>query len=196
MGVIGFIASMGTGKLLEYVNGKYTLFVGLVLTVLAPIPSALNVTGTTNFWVNNLATSLISISAVSFIFVTTSTTILTSVPVEVKSLCGGMLNTAFQIGSGVALAISAATTEAVDIKKGHDLDRQYSTGLWCSTGLAGLRPHNWLLRRPEEEELVRKTEREEMMWQFDSINLSAYVIFTQRPPYGWTIDARGYIMIG
>jgi predicted MFS family arabinose efflux permease len=138
MGVIGFIASMGTGKLLEYMNGKYALFVGLVLTVLAPIPSALTVTGTTNFWVNNLATSLISISAVSFIFVTTSTTILTSVPVEVKSLCGGMLNTAFQIGSGVALAISAATTEAVDIKKGHSLAQQYSTGLWCSTGLAGL----------------------------------------------------------
>ncbi|KAJ6131245.1 permease of the major facilitator superfamily [Penicillium sp. IBT 18751x] len=138
MGAIGFVASMGTGKLLEYVNGKYTLLVGLVLTVLAPIPSALTVTETTNFWVNNLAASLISISAVSFIFVTTSTTILTSVPVEVKSLCGGMLNTAFQIGSGVALAISAATTEAVDIKKGHDLDQQYSTGLWCSTGLAGL----------------------------------------------------------
>ena len=138
MGVIGFIASMGTGKLLEYMNGKYTLFVGLILSVLAPIPSALTSTGTTNFWVNNLATSLISISAVSFIFVTTSTTILTSVPVEVKSLCGGMLNTAFQIGSGVALAISAATTEAVDIKKGHGLAQQYSTGLWCSTGLAGL----------------------------------------------------------
>ncbi|KAJ5212485.1 permease of the major facilitator superfamily [Penicillium cinerascens] len=138
MGVIGFIASMGTGKLLEYMNGKYTLFVGLILSVLAPIPSALTATGTTNFWVNNLATSLISISAVSFIFVTTSTTILTSVPVEVKSLCGGMLNTAFQIGSGVALAISAATTEAVDIKKGHGLAQQYSTGLWCSTGLAGL----------------------------------------------------------
>jgi len=138
MGVIGFIASMGTGKLLEYMNGKYTLFIGMVLTVLAPIPSALTVTGTANFWVNNLATSLISISAVSFIFVTTSTTILTSVPVEVKSLCGGMLNTAFQIGSGVALAISAATTEAVDIKKGHSIAQEYSTGLWCSTGLAGL----------------------------------------------------------
>jgi hypothetical protein len=42
--------------------------------------------------VNVLATSLISISAVSLIFVTTSTTILTTVPVEVKSLCGGMVS--------------------------------------------------------------------------------------------------------
>jgi hypothetical protein len=43
-------------------------------------------------WVNTLATSLISITAVSLIFVTTSTTILTSVPVNVKSLCGGMVS--------------------------------------------------------------------------------------------------------
>ncbi|RAL06199.1 MFS transporter [Aspergillus ibericus CBS 121593] len=138
MGVIGFIASMGTGKALEYINGKYTLIAGLVLTVVAPIPSAITSSPETNFWINVLPTSLISITAVSLIFVTTSTAILTTVPVNVKSLCGGMLNTAFQIGSGVALAISAAVTEAVDIKKGHDLAQQYATGLWCSAGLAGL----------------------------------------------------------
>lgn len=109
MGVIGFIASLGTGKLLEYMNGKYLLLAGLLLTVLAPIPSALTVTMTDNLyvrhnlicadpanlyvsWINTLATSLISITAVSLIFVTTSTTILTSVPVDVKSLCGGMVS--------------------------------------------------------------------------------------------------------
>ncbi|PWY84993.1 permease of the major facilitator superfamily [Aspergillus heteromorphus CBS 117.55] len=138
MGVIGFIASMGTGKALEYVNGKYTLLAGLILTVLAPVPSAITASPETSFWVNVLPTSLISITAVSLIFVTTSTAILTTVPVNVKSLCGGMLNTAFQIGSGVALAISAAVTETVDIKKGHGLAEQYATGLWCSAGLAGL----------------------------------------------------------
>lgn len=109
MGVIGFIASLGTGKLLEYMNGKYLLLAGLILTVLAPIPSALTVTMTDDLyvpycsicdnptdldfsWINTLATSLISITAVSLIFVTTSTTILTSVPVDVKSLCGGMVS--------------------------------------------------------------------------------------------------------
>lgn len=44
MGAIGFVASMGTGKLLEYVNGKYTLLAGLTLTVVAPIPSSLTAT--------------------------------------------------------------------------------------------------------------------------------------------------------
>jgi predicted MFS family arabinose efflux permease len=51
MGVIGFIASMGTGKALEYVNGKYTLIAGLVLTVLAPIPSALTANSDPNLYV-------------------------------------------------------------------------------------------------------------------------------------------------
>lgn len=108
MGVIGFIVSMGTGKALEYFNAKYLLAAGLVCSVLAPIPSAMTVTITHNLyvprcyidrnaltlssWINTLPSSLLSISAVSFIFVTTSTTILTSVPVNVKSLCGGMVS--------------------------------------------------------------------------------------------------------
>lgn len=48
MGVIGFVASMGTGKILEYTNGKYCLIAGLVLTVLAPLPSALTVNSSTS----------------------------------------------------------------------------------------------------------------------------------------------------
>ena len=73
---------------------------------------------------------------------------LASVPVNVKSLCGGMVNTAFQIGSGVALALSSAIVQAV--QKGHTTNSnsasaqlsskilQYSTGFWCCVGLAGL----------------------------------------------------------
>lgn len=52
MGVIGFIASLGTGKLLEYMNGKYLLLAGLILTVVAPVPSALTVTSTDNLYVH------------------------------------------------------------------------------------------------------------------------------------------------
>jgi hypothetical protein len=52
MGVIGFIVSLGTGKLLEYMNGKYLLLAGLILTVVAPVPSALTVTLTTDLYVS------------------------------------------------------------------------------------------------------------------------------------------------
>lgn len=53
MGVIGFIASMGTGKALEYVNGKYTLLAGLILTVLAPVPSAITSSPETSLFVTH-----------------------------------------------------------------------------------------------------------------------------------------------
>lgn len=53
MGVIGFIASMGTGKALEYVNGKYTLLAGLILTVLAPVPSAITSSPETSLYVTH-----------------------------------------------------------------------------------------------------------------------------------------------
>lgn len=108
MGAIGFIVSLGTGKLLEFMNGKHLLIIGLVLAVVAPISSALTSNPESGLyvslfpftshytnahsWLNVLPTSLISISSVSFIFVTTSTVVLTSVPVEVKSLAGGMVS--------------------------------------------------------------------------------------------------------
>lgn len=41
MGAIGFIVSMGTGKLLEYMNGKHLLLIGMALAVVAPVPSAI-----------------------------------------------------------------------------------------------------------------------------------------------------------
>lgn len=52
MGVIGFIVSLGTGKFLEYMNGKYLLLAGLILTVVAPVPSALTVTLTNDLYVH------------------------------------------------------------------------------------------------------------------------------------------------
>lgn len=111
MGAIGFIVSLGTGKLLEFMNGKHLLIAGLILAVVAPISSALTSNPEAGLyvpahspkwkytdcfsWLNVLPTSLISISSVSFIFVTTSTVVLTSVPVEVKSLAGGMVSVSF-----------------------------------------------------------------------------------------------------
>lgn len=50
----------------------------------------------------------------------------------------GQINTAFQIGSGVGLALTSAIVTAVDINKGHSIMEQYSTGLWCCVGFAGI----------------------------------------------------------
>ncbi|ODM16820.1 hypothetical protein SI65_07785 [Aspergillus cristatus] len=137
MGAGGFIVSLICGRAIEVVNGKFLLLMGMALSVLAPVPSCLTAQDL-NFWTNVLPTSLISVTGVSIAYITASTTMLASVPVNVKSLCGGMINTAFQIGSGVALAVSSAVTQSVDVNKGHPLAQQYQTGLWCSAGLAGV----------------------------------------------------------
>ena len=50
MGAIGFIVSLGTGKLLEYINAKYCLIAGLVLSVVAAVPSAMTATLTENLY--------------------------------------------------------------------------------------------------------------------------------------------------
>lgn len=42
-------------------------------------------------WTNVLPTSLISVTGVSIAYITASTTMLAGVPVNVKSLCGGMV---------------------------------------------------------------------------------------------------------
>ena len=48
------------------------------------------------------------------------------------------INTAFQIGSGVGLALTSAIVTAVDVDKGHGIMQQYRTGLWCCVGFAGI----------------------------------------------------------
>lgn len=42
MGACGFIVSLTTGKLVEVMNGKVLLVLGMTLSVLAPIPSCLS----------------------------------------------------------------------------------------------------------------------------------------------------------
>lgn len=138
MGAIGFIVSLGTGKLLEYMNGKHLLIVGLVLAVVAPISSCLTSSpeyslyvSSPHFWktdtncqswLNVLPTSLISISSVSFIFVTTSTVVLTSVPVEVKSLAGGMVSFSLSLPNSLHILICSSAQHRIP------------NWLWCRIG--------------------------------------------------------------
>lgn len=107
MGAGGFIVSLVCGRAIEVVNGKFLLLMGMALSVLAPVPSCLTAQDLNLYvlslvisdtwridnysWTNVLPTSLISVTGVSIAYITASTTMLASVPVNVKSLCGGMV---------------------------------------------------------------------------------------------------------
>ncbi|KAL2009428.1 hypothetical protein VTN00DRAFT_5235 [Thermoascus crustaceus] len=129
MGTVGCTVSLLMGKVVERFNVKTLLLVGVGLCMIAPVPSCLIKEGDINFWKHVFLTSIMGVAGVSVMYITTSTIMLSSVPVNVKSLCGGMINTAFQLGSGVALALTAAIVKAVDIKNHHGIMKQYSTGL-------------------------------------------------------------------
>ncbi|TVY89701.1 Drug resistance protein, partial [Lachnellula willkommii] len=131
MGATGFAFSLGMGKIVERFNTKYILLIGLLVCMVAPIPTCMMKEGDINFWKHVLPTSIMIVAGVTIVYCCCTLILLASVPNNVKSLCGGMINTAFQIGSGVGLALTSAIVTAVDIKKGHSIMEQYSTGLWC-----------------------------------------------------------------
>lgn len=138
MGATGFIFSLGMSRALEWFNPKWMLVAGMCICALAPVPSALMPADDINFWKHVFPTTVMSVAGTTIVYCTITVVLLNSVPVNVKSLCGGMINTAFQIGSGVGLALSSAVVTAVDVKQGHSELRQYETGLWCVVGLAGI----------------------------------------------------------
>ena len=139
MGATGFLTGLAMPYLLDHVNTKLLMVVGMVACAAAPISAALlgDSSSGSDFWDHVFPTSIIGVAGVTIVYGTITVVLLASVPVNVKSLCGGMINTAFQIGSGVALAVASAVVTAVDINKGHGPVRQYSTGMWCCVGLAG-----------------------------------------------------------
>ncbi|KAL1628493.1 hypothetical protein SLS56_005838 [Neofusicoccum ribis] len=136
MGCTGFIFSLSMSRMLEMFNTKYLLIAGMAICAIAPIPSALIKDGDINFWKHVFPSSIMSVAGTTIVYCTITVVLLASVPVNVKSLCGGMINTAFQIGSGVGLALASAVVQAVDTNKGHGPLQQYGTGLWCCVGLA------------------------------------------------------------
>ncbi|RDH36459.1 MFS general substrate transporter [Aspergillus welwitschiae] len=138
MGGCGLILTMLLGYLIDIVSPRMLLFFGMSMAVVAPIPTSVGMHENMSFWTGLLPTSILGIAGISLSWVTVSTVMLSLVPVNVKSFCGGMINTAFQFGAAVALAIAAAVTQELDIKHGHGVVQEYRTGLWCSAVTAGV----------------------------------------------------------
>ncbi|KAI1085896.1 major facilitator superfamily transporter [Whalleya microplaca] len=129
MGATGFAFSLSMSRMLDYFNTKHLLVAGMAICAVAPIPSALMKDGDIDFWRHIFPTTVIGVAGTTIVYCTITVVLLASVPVNVKSLCGGMINTAFQIGSGVGLALASAIVQAIDTNKGHSRLQQYGTGL-------------------------------------------------------------------
>ncbi|KAF2137721.1 uncharacterized protein K452DRAFT_97773 [Aplosporella prunicola CBS 121167] len=137
MGATGFTTGIIMAHTLGRVDLRALHLIGMGLCTIAPVPAALMRSGSDiSFWPHVFPTSVLAVAGTTVAYNTITVFLLESVPVNAKSLCGGMVNTAFQIGSGVGLALASAVVQAVDGKAGPA--RQYGTGLWCCVGLAGV----------------------------------------------------------
>jgi predicted MFS family arabinose efflux permease len=138
MAVVGGFFTLVMGRVMEKLNTKHLLLVGLGLCALAPVPTAVMSRQDMDFWKHIFPTSIISVMGIAITYCTITVVALASVPLGAKSLCGGMINTAFQIGSGVGLALASAIVDSTETNKGHGPLAQYTTGMWCCVGLAGV----------------------------------------------------------
>lgn len=138
MGIVGGTFAVTMGTVMEKFNVKYLLLLGLALCSIGPIPMAVMEPDDLSFWKHIFPSSLIGVAGIAIGYCTITVVLLASVPVSAKSLCGGMVNTAFQLGSGVGLALATAVVQATEVNKGRGLLAQYKVGTWCCVGMAAL----------------------------------------------------------
>ena len=80
------------GPAVSRFNTKYLVLVGMALCVIAPLPCCFMSPGDISFWKHVFPTSMIGVAGVTITYCTVRIFMLSSVPVNAKSLCGGMVN--------------------------------------------------------------------------------------------------------
>lgn len=92
MGLVGGVLSVAIGPAVSRFNTKYLPLVRMALCVIAPLPCCFMSPGGISFWKHVFPTSVIGVAGVAITYCTVSIFILSSVPVNIKSLCSGIVN--------------------------------------------------------------------------------------------------------
>ncbi|GAA5943159.1 hypothetical protein JCM1841_000988 [Sporobolomyces salmonicolor] len=142
-GVVGFIVSIATGYFVERVSIKVITLAGLGISIAATIPVAL-MTPESSFWAKEFVSSVLGVIGISLTYNVLTIALVGAVPPGAKSLAGGLVNTAFQIGSAVGLALCGVVQGSVVSKSDTSVDQTpaelmkgYSAALWMGMGLVG-----------------------------------------------------------
>ncbi|KAK7461397.1 hypothetical protein VKT23_008575 [Stygiomarasmius scandens] len=142
MGVTGFIANLSAGYAVEKFDMKSLFIFGFFAAVVGTLPAAFVKAGA-NFFPLVFPTTLICVVGVSISYNVASIALVSAVPPVAKSLAGGLINTAFQVGSGFGLAITSVVNESVLKKQENPTDpnsimKGYQAALFMSCGLVGV----------------------------------------------------------
>ncbi|KAK7471207.1 hypothetical protein VKT23_002616 [Stygiomarasmius scandens] len=139
MGTIGVIACVVMGPAVEKFELKALQIVGLLICLAGTFPAAFTKTGS-SFWAF-LFPSTLTMGGTAISYTVVSIALVSAVPPAAKSMAGGLINTAFQIGSGFGFAITSLVNESV--LKGLDpgdpssIMKGYQAALFACSGLIG-----------------------------------------------------------
>ncbi|KIK52676.1 hypothetical protein GYMLUDRAFT_49823 [Collybiopsis luxurians FD-317 M1] len=141
MGICGFFVSIATGRAVEKFEMKSLLIAGFLICVVGTFPVAFVKVGDL-FWPIVFPMTIICVTGISIGYNVASIALVSAVPPVAKSLAGGLINTAFQIGSGFGLAITSLVYENVLKKQPSQNDpsslmKGYQAALYTSCGLVG-----------------------------------------------------------
>ncbi|THU88064.1 MFS general substrate transporter [Dendrothele bispora CBS 962.96] len=141
MGSLGFVGCVLMGRAVEKFELKLLLLTGLFISTVGILPAAFVKSGG-NFWAFLFPTTMLTMGGAAISYNVASIALVSAVPPVAKSLAGGLINTAFQIGSGFGLAITSLVNESVLRKTLHPEDpsslmRGYQAALFTCCGLVG-----------------------------------------------------------
>ncbi|THU88061.1 MFS general substrate transporter [Dendrothele bispora CBS 962.96] len=141
IGATGFVLTVLMGLAVEKIALKRLLVGAFLISVLGTIPITFVKPGD-SYWQLAFPTSILGCIGLTIGWSACSIALVSAVPNSAKSLAGGLINTAFQIGSGFGLAITSAVNESVLNKTSNPQDPSslmlgYRAALFTTIGLVG-----------------------------------------------------------
>ncbi|KAJ3033130.1 hypothetical protein HDV00_006706 [Rhizophlyctis rosea] len=139
MGIVCTLVALVAEKIIFRFNIKLALVGGLLLATGGQILLGFY-NDESQYWSIFFPSVLIGISGMASVYTSVTITAYSAVPVHLAGIVGGVLNTAFQFGNGVGLAITTPIATAVS---GTDPDRHqllkgYHAAIWTTVGIIGL----------------------------------------------------------
>ncbi|KAJ3171292.1 hypothetical protein HDU87_008398 [Geranomyces variabilis] len=143
LGIVASIMGIMTERIIVRFNIKLALVAGLALGTVGNIIIGFwddTKDHSTQYWSIVFPSFIIGCTGLSSVYASVSIAAISAAPAAQAGIVGGLLNTAFQLGGGVGLAIATAVATAVNSPdaRGHDLMKGFHAGLWTATGMVGL----------------------------------------------------------
>ncbi|KAJ3022936.1 hypothetical protein HKX48_004847 [Thoreauomyces humboldtii] len=139
LGILASIMGVMSEKIIFRFNIKVVLVLGLFLGTVGNIILGFY-KHEDQYWSHLFPSFVIGITGTASVYASVSIAAISAAPAHQAGIVGGLLNTAFQIGGGLGLAIATAVVSGINTSEmtGYELLAGYHDGLWTGSALLAL----------------------------------------------------------